>query len=161
MFWSSPQVGDWVRTTRVEHPGVMDVLMGNGVAEGSKGVVVACRGGSVDVDVDDGWGTTRLTIPRHRVKVVRRAGGVERFRSRTGRLAAVRVGVLLAFALPSMWFVVSYWWSNRTFDGIAMAYLMGVLDSAVWIAVRAIHEPIATLVFVVVTSVLWRFAWGR
>lgn len=160
--WSSLEPGDWVRTTRTVPLTLTDRLLGDGgLPRGTRGVVIARRGGRLDVELDVGWGITRATVKTRDVRAVRRGGGVGEFRARRSRLATARFAVAVALTLPLAHFTILYWWTYRSFDGFVPALVTAALYSAEDSFVAALHQPVKAILYFAVVALLGRFAFGR
>ncbi len=163
MRWWRPAAdrGEWVRTTKVVPLGVTDRMLNRGLPRGTRGVVVARQGGRLRVEFDTGWGLVSGTVRRQDVQVLRHGGGAERFRARTGLLACARLAVAVVLALPVLQFVVAHLWAYRSFDGIASTFALAALGGAEQSLLAALHQPKKALAYVIVLTLLSRFAFGR
>lgn len=159
-WWTAPQQGDWVATTRTVPVTLTDRALGGGLPAGTRGVVVERRGGRLGVELDGGWGRVTAEVHARDLRLVGRGRGAAAFRSRTSRLAAARIAVAGMLLLPVGHFVLAYLWAYHTFDGILGAFAVAVLDGAGQSLIAALHEPVRALVYFVVVAVLWRIAFG-
>jgi len=95
MIWRGVQEGDWVKATDTLAIG----LFGNStIKRGTKGVVTSVVSGwltsrRVVVAFDSGFGSVNATVSTSEIRVVRREGGVDRFKARQSRLFAARVAL--------------------------------------------------------------------
>lgn len=161
MIFRALSSGDWIATVGNVPVSVADTLAGDGLPAGTRGVVLEPGGRHVLVELDGGWGTVRARLCRADVRVVRRRGGVEPFRSGMRRLAVVRAALAVALMLPVLRFAAEYLWAHRTADGMAAAFAFAVIDSAQYSIVAAAHQPGKALLYFAVVAVLWRVAFGR
>lgn len=153
--------GDWIATMSTVPVTFTDTLAGGGLPAGTRGVVLEPGGRHVLVELDGGWGTVRARLQRGDIRVVRRRGGVEPFRSGMRKLAVVRAALAFALLLPVLRFAAEYLWTHWTVDGMAAAFALAAVDSAQYSLVAAFHQPGKALVYFVVVTVLWRVAFGR
>ncbi len=162
-WWSAgADPGDWVRTTTTVSLNLADQLLGHGgLPPGTRGVVLERYGSRLRVEFDNGWGSVTGTVRSREVQVVRRGAGAAAFRTRTSRLASARLAVAFALALPVLQFVVAYLWANRSFDGIGPAFVTAALYGAEDSLLATLHEPRKAVVYFVVVTLLYRFAFGR
>lgn len=79
--------------------------------------------------------------------------------ARSGTRSAVRVGVRLAFAAPFLYFIAQYIWINDTTHGLVPALVSGVIEGLLNTLSMAIKHPLQSSVYLVVTTLLWRWAW--
>ena len=166
MFGSTPRAGDWVRTTRRVPVGFTDALSGGGLPPGTSGVVVSDSVGwwSSDVVVEFAssfGGTVSARAPARHLRVVRRGGGVPEFRRHSSHLGAARLGVAAAFLGPLLWFVISYVVEHRSTDGLAADLAQGFVYGGLDFLTFLLNEPVRALVYLLVTSVAWKVAFGR
>lgn len=166
MGWLTPSVGDWVRTTRRVPAGFMDRLTGGGLPRGTRGVVVAHAPGLLTSDVfveyDTGLGgrLTARTPVRH-LRSVRVGGGVPAFRQSAGRMAAARAGVAAVFVAPILWFAVEYFLNHHTAHGLLPALMLGMVYGGLDFITYLLDDPGRAVVYLVVTTLAWRFAFRR
>jgi hypothetical protein len=166
MFLASPRQGDWVRSTRRVTVGFVDSLSGGGLPPGTPGVVVSDSVGACSSDVlvefSSGLGgTVSARVASRHLRVLRRGGGVRAFRRHTNQLWAARLGVATAFLGPLLWFVASYVVTHRGTDGLASALVCSLVYGALDFATFLLEDPVRALVYLAVTSVAWKFAFGR
>lgn len=161
VFARSPQPGDWVRTTETVHTGVVDALVGSGIGAGAQGVVLSRTGSQAEVELHDGWGRTRVTVPARALHVTRRDGGAEAFRARSSRLGAIRLGAFVAMVAPVALFVVQYLLRFHTFDGIVGAFALGTVDAGVQTLQYLFTNPVHAVLFLAVGWVTSAVAFGR
>lgn len=80
---------------------------------------------------------------------------------RGGHVATARAAVAVVLLAPVLHFSALHLWHHRTHEGLpealALAALQGVFDSAA----AAVDEPGRAVVYAVVVTALWRFAFGR
>jgi hypothetical protein len=76
-------------------------------------------------------------------------------------MTAIRVGVLLAFAAPFLYFAGQYVWINHTTSGLIPAVLIGVIQGVLDTVTLAISDPIRSLIYFIVVSLVWRWARRR
>ncbi len=157
-----PQVGDWVRSTRVLPVTFTDHLLGGdaGIARGSKGVVLARRGRRVTVAFDVGWGTQRATVSIRDCRVVRRGGGADRFFRISRYTTAARLGLALVLLFPVLQFVVQYLLINHSLNGITDELVLATVQGALDMAVDLLNHPVKSIVYLLVVGVMSRFAFG-
>lgn len=158
--------GDWVRATARIPVTFSDHLVDGGIAKGTRGVVVGEPRGflrpTVPVRFDGGFGGTRsVDVPIASLRRSGRGRGPAEFERRTQLLGLIRLGVAIALVLPLIYFVGSYLWTHRTFDGLLSALAIGVIDSAGALIESALLHPVHTVVFLLVSWALGRFAFGR
>ncbi|MBO3089480.1 hypothetical protein [Cellulomonas dongxiuzhuiae] len=161
MWWSSPAAGDWVRTTRTEATSLTDVLQGDGLPAGTRGVVVRRDGRWARVRAEDTLGTVEVTVPAHHLRVTARGRGEDAFVRSAGLRSAVRVGAFLALAAPVLWFVVQYVWTTRGTDGLLEALALAAVDSVVLSFVDLVNDPVRALLVTGVLALTARVAFGR
>ncbi|ADG76384.1 hypothetical protein Cfla_3512 [Cellulomonas flavigena DSM 20109] len=160
VWWSSPAVGDWVRTTRTEATSLTDVLQGGGLPAGTRGVVVSRDGRWARVRAEDTLGTVEVTVPAHHLRVTARGRGEEAFARSAGLRSAVRVGAFLALAAPVLWFVVQYMWINRGTDGLLVALVLAALDSAAVSLLELVDDPVRAVLAAGLFALTARVAFG-
>ena len=161
MSWfSSPEVGDWVRLRHRVPVTMADHLTNGGLPKGARGCVVARRGSRIDVDVDAGWGSSRATLKAADVTVMRRGGGTEAFARRVRLLTTVRVSLALVIAWPVLRFVAEYLWVNRSFDDIVPAFVLGVIEGIPDQIEAALAEPWKAVLSFALFAVMGRIAFG-
>lgn len=147
MWWRTPEPGDWVRADKHVHANLSDYLVGGGITPGARGVVVERRGGRALVEFGQGFSSTRVSVPFSDLTLVRRGGGVDRFRTRSKRMAIVQIALACFLLFPIGQFVVLYVWHNHTFSGIVPAFTEVALWSVGdWVGMFLGH-PIQTLVY--------------
>lgn len=162
---ASPRCGDWVKATATIPMTWSDCLSStSGVQPGTHGVVVSGPDGwispTVTVLFDTGLGgSCEVVTPIDKIRVSRRAGGVEQFRGRTHWKGLFRLGVALALIAPLVYFIGMYLWVFRTFDGLVQAVVTAALDSAAAAVEFAFTHPVEALIFFAVSWLLGRFAF--
>ncbi|GAA4758946.1 hypothetical protein GCM10023217_34310 [Gordonia alkaliphila] len=166
LFGSLPSDGDWVKATAVIPRGLSDSVAGTGISRGTRGVVVGEASGfwqqRVTVRFDDGFGAlSEVNVKTSDLTVVRRGGGHEDFERRASRTGLIRLGVVLALVAPTVYFVASYWWSTGSLDGIVSEFVLAAFDTVDYLIGAMIANPVRTLVFLVVSTVLGRWAFRR
>ena len=157
----SPEPGDWVRTARRLPVSTYDMLTGDGLPLGTRGLVRSYRHGRLVVDLDTGWGTVTVSLRPRDCFVVRAGGGEQAFRRRASRVLLVRASVLAGLHLPLVLFVASYAWQRGTLDGVQGALVLAAIDSAFAAVEAAVHSPQQALLYYGVVALLLRFALGR
>lgn len=159
-MFGSPDVGDWVRLKKRTAVTFTDILTGDGLPEGSLGVVVARFGSSLQVDVDAGWGSSRATVKSWDVRVVRRKGGQEAFAKRTHYLTVVRVSLALFLAWPVISYIALYFWEHQTFDGLTIHLSIGLIEGAFEQVNQLIADPVRGLLLLGLFALFSRIAFG-
>ncbi len=154
--------GDWIRTTTTVPLTLTDRLLSyGGLPPGTPGVVLERYGNRLRVEFDSGWGSVTGTVRFRDIQVVRRGAGAAAFRRRTSRLATARLATAVALSLPILQFVATYLWENRSFGGIVPAFVMAALYGAEDSLLATLHEPRRGVAYLVVVTLLYRFAFGR
>lgn len=151
--------GDWVRARQPVARGWADHLTGEGLPEGTVGVVVDRFGSRLVVDFDTGYGLTRASVCAGHCALVRKGGGSTKFRERAKFMTTVRLSLVAFFTFPCLWYAVQYWWQERTFDGLVESMIMASLDAAWGFLVAAINDPVRAVIYLVVMAVLGRIAF--
>jgi hypothetical protein len=159
-MWGSLRDGDWVKADTTIRAGL---LGGTRIKAGTKGIVtgVSTRWltSRADVEFHSGFGTVRVSVPTHRLHLVRRDGGVDRFTERQQRLAAARLALLVFFAWPITWWCVQYVWINKSFSGMTSAFAISIVDSiGDWITMLT-SNPIKGLIYLGFLWLAGRLAW--
>lgn len=160
MWFSTPEVGDWVRLKRRTPVSFSDHLTDGGLPAGSRACVLGRTGSRLELEVDAGWGSTRVSVRSHDVTVIRRGGGSEAFARRVRLVTTVRVSLALVLVWPVLQFVATYLWVNRTFEDIVPAFVMGVLDGLPEQIEAAIAEPWKAVLSFLLFAVMGRIAFG-
>lgn len=155
-----PEPGDWVRLKRLTPTSFTDHLTGDGLPAGSLAVVTSRSGGSLEVEVDAGWGSTRTRVRASEVRLVRRGGGQEAFARRVHHLTVVRVSLALFLLWPVLQFTGWYLWEYRTFDGLTTALAIGMVEGAMEQIAELIADPVRGLLLLGFFAVLGRIAFG-
>lgn len=147
MFSSRLDVGDWVRAVRPVRITISDIITGEGIEAGTRGVVIARSASLLVVAFDTGFGgTTRARVPAHQLKLIRRRGGTARFLRNARTTSTVRLALRGFLLYPFAEFCVHYLLQNGSFDELVPAVALATFESlGDWI-VSAVREPIPAVV---------------
>ena len=160
MIGRSPRRGDWVAASEPIQGGLFS---GTAIAKGTHGVVNSVNYGffssTVAVTFGGGLSPVDRIVPTHKLRIIRRGAGVERFQLHQSRLAVARAAIALFLCWPVIQWVAQYVWMNRGFDGITAAFAAGVLDSIGSYLAMFITDPIKALIYFGFLGLLGRFAW--
>lgn len=158
IFSRHPEPGDSVRLTADVPTG----LLSPDAPAGSIGVVTGIAGGRVEVELDRGIaGSTTIDARARECRVIDRGTGVERFRARTQRRNAVRLGALVLLALPLVQFVWQWWQAVGSFDGLIEYLPLALLESGIDFVILAFGDPIRAALTAALGTVTWWLAFGR
>ena len=164
-FFGSPDVGDWVRTTKSVPVTLTDSLMGTGLPAGTRGVVLEAGGlfGTwLVVKLDGGFaGRVTVRLRASHVRVLRRRAGVDRFDRAVARRTAMRAGATLALVAPIVWFVGSYVVSTGGTDGMLPALAEGVILSFIELVQYFVTSPMQAAIYCALAWGFGRLAFGR
>jgi hypothetical protein len=159
MWAASPRVGDWVVLTEDVTTG----MFGGRVARGTKGVVLADRGGwftpRLQVRLDVPLAPVDAVVATSALRVTRRSGGEESFRRRSELANAARWGALVAMMAPLAFFIGQYWWYERTFTGLLPALATGLVASALDLVEFAVAHPTRAVLFAVGSWLIGKFTF--
>lgn len=95
----------------------------------------------------------------NQVRVTRRAGGVEAFASRTGRLNAARLGVAVMLAGPLLLSAVSWFLSGGSKAGLLLALADNVVYETLDLLGYALTQPVHALIYIALLTAAMRFAF--
>jgi len=105
-----------------------------------------------------------MTVRRGATRQSRRARARRRFgrsgRRRGSRLAAARFGVAVALLAPLAWFAGSWLAHGGSASGLAVALASGALQAVVDLLAYALAHPLSVIVYLIVISLVTRFAIG-
>ena len=155
-----PDVGDWVRLKRTTPTTLTDHLTNGGLPPGSLAVVKGRSFGSLDVEVDAGWGSCDARVRASDVSVVRRGGGHEAFARRVHHLTVIRVSLALFLLWPVIQFTGWYLWEFRSFDGYTTALAISMVEGAIDQVNDLVADPVRGLVLLGFFTLLGRIAFG-
>ncbi|MGV9748320.1 hypothetical protein ACWDTG_25955 [Rhodococcus zopfii] len=79
----------------------------------------------------------------------------------TSYVVAARIGVGIAFIAPMLWFIVRYWWTYRTMDGLLAVLAQGAIAGVAATIEYALTNPVESLLYSIGMYLLWIFALGR
>lgn len=159
MWGTQPEAGDWVKVTETMPVSLTDHILGSGVPAGTRGVVVGRAGNHLEVELDTGFGTTRVNVSAAKCTLVKRGGGKDTFLRRAGTMGAIRVALCLFLTWPFIQFGCLYWWEKRTFDGIVEELALAAVQSADGWILTVIHDPGPALIYALFIAVLSRIAF--
>ncbi len=143
---SAPRAGQQVRARRDLHGGL--TLLGGGptVRQGARGLIVEVEPGGFllgeryVVEFATGLTSQTMRVRRDDIRVLALGGGPESWRRRRELERGVRLGVFLAFGLPTLWALAVYFVHGGTIADLVIA-VPGEL-------VALVIEAIATIGFV-------------
>jgi hypothetical protein len=157
--WTSVAEGDWVKVQATVPVTFSDHLTGSGIKKGTRGVVTSIGSGRAEVRFDTGLGGVSAWVPTRHLSVVRRGGGVAAFNDRITRLSVARAALIVFLSYPVWSFVIMYGWVNKGFDGITVAFALGVVQSIGDWMTMFVSAPVKTIVWVGFLWVLALLAW--
>lgn len=161
MSWRSPDTGDWIRTTKTIPLTLTDAVLGGGLPRGTQGVVNRRAGSRVTADFATGFGTITATVDASSCRVERRGGGRDAFRDHVRLMTVVRLALAAFLSWPIVQFVGVYVWTHHSFDGIAGAFVVGVVDGFGDWLIALVQHPLSTVVYVVFLALLSKVAFRR
>ncbi len=162
MMWGRhPEADDWVRASRQIKTNLTDHVTGSGIELGARGVVTGRSGNHVDVEFDNGYGTTSVTVPASHVRLTQRGGGTDRFRRRIRLMTTIRLALIAFLLYPLAEFAVHYLLQYGTLDGIVPALTLAALEGTGEWLMMAINNPIQTVIYAVFLAVLGKIAFRK
>lgn len=160
-FTAAAGPGDLVRARRDIPLTITDHITGGpGIRQGSRGLVRIRNGSRITVAFDTGGGIVEATVHARDCELVRRSVDEHRFMNFAQLKAAIRLGALIAMALPVLWYVVLYWIQTGSMDGIVESLVISAVESALELPGLILAHPVQTLIWLLTGSLAARIAFG-
>lgn len=168
-FGSTLAPGDWVVAHHDIPATAVETITGlrGVIRKGTAGVVTAepkhgLLRSRIEVRFNtDLIGVCTVTVPLGAVRITRRDGGVDALIRRRNLLGSARVGIAAVLLAPTLWFVLTYVWENRSTDGLGEVLAWGTVTGFFDTVEYAITNPTRALVYFLCVWGMWRFTFRR
>ena len=164
-FFSSPEPGDWIKTTELIKVTFTDHLMGvdGGIKAGTRGLITRSLGcNTLEAKLDTGlFGSVTVRVKPNQVRVIRRHGGTDAYTQTMSRIKAARAGVAIVLIAPVLWSIVAYLLRGGSTADLGPAIVSAIIDGVLDLMDYALVNPINAVLYVVVLTAAARFAFGR